>query len=87
MGLRRSPGSSDVFFKVVLWFNLRIAVSQDVLKFDDHALDLLSVKLGANPNNKTGDTVHGKLCSQVEKQPKFRRRKDNKQVNRHLAKV
>ena len=58
MGLRRSPGSSDVFFKVVFGLDLRVAVSQDILKFDDNALDLLPGKLGANPNNETGNAVH-----------------------------
>ncbi len=58
MGLRRSPGSSDVFFKVVFGLDLRVAVRQYILKFDDNTLDLLPVKLRANPNNETGNVVH-----------------------------
>ena len=58
MGLRRSPGSSDVFFKVVFGLDLRIAIRQDILKFDDNALDLFTIKLGANPNNETGNGIH-----------------------------
>ena len=58
MGLRRSPGSSDVFLKVVFGLDLRVAVRQDILKFDDNALDLPPVKLGANPNNETRNAVH-----------------------------
>jgi hypothetical protein len=58
MGLRRSPGSSDVFFKVVFGFHFRVAVRQNVLKLRDDTFDLLTVKFGANPYNKTGNTVH-----------------------------
>ena len=57
-GLHRSPGSSDVFFKIVFRLNLRAAVSQDILKLDDNAFDLLPVKLRANPNDETRNAIH-----------------------------
>ena len=57
-GLHRSPGSSDVFFKIVFWLNLRTAVGQHVLELSDDALDLLAIKFRANPNDETGNTIH-----------------------------
>lgn len=62
---RSSYGSWDVFFKIVFGQNLGVAVLQNIVQLRDDANNLFAIEFGANPNDQTRDTIHGRPREKV----------------------
>jgi len=64
-GRQGSCGSSDVFFEIIFGHDLGMAVGQHLDQFIDDADDLFTVELRTNPNDETGNAIHGSASASL----------------------